>query len=99
MLSITTSPPAIRLTDSVNVAQKARKKPAFFMSISSLVRLSISPLVMLPMFPNFSLPDAWAASAASIGPICGSLISATLPLYCGLNSSAQLSTCGITVLS
>src|SRR2546422_3772483 len=68
---ITTSPDAIRLTDSSKVVQKARNWPDFFASIKILMVLSISSLVMLPLSPYLMSPRDSIAMAASMMPIEG----------------------------
>src|SRR2546425_11259679 len=66
---ITTSPDAIRLTDSSKVVQKARNWPDFFASIKILMVLSLSSLVMLPLSPYLMSPRDSIAMAASLMPI------------------------------
>src|SRR5438445_745719 len=68
---ITTSPAAIKLTDSSKVVQYARNCPDFFASIRILVVLSISSLVMLPLSPYLISPRDSIAIAASMMPIDG----------------------------
>ena len=46
---ITTSPEAMRLTDSLNSFQRARNWPAFLASVRTPMVRSISALVMLPL--------------------------------------------------
>ena len=88
---ITTSPDAIRLTDSSKVVQKARNWPDFFASIKILMVLSISSLVMLPLSPYLMSPRDSIAIAASMMPIEGTSRIADLPLNSGFNSSRQCS--------
>ena len=52
---ITTSPEAIRLTDSSKVFQKARNWPSFLVLIRKSMVLSISALVMLPLSAYFMI--------------------------------------------
>src|SRR3990170_1293983 len=53
---ITTSPEAIRFTDSSKVFQKARNWPSFLVLIRKSMVLSISALVMLPLSPYLMMP-------------------------------------------
>ena len=86
----TTSPEAIRLTDSSNVVQNARNWPCALGLGQDSIVLSISSLVMLPLSPYLMSPRASIAMAASMIPIEGTSTSAVLPLNSGLSSSAQL---------
>src|ERR1044072_2149245 len=68
---ITTSPEAMRLTDSAKVFQKARNWPSFLVLIRKSMVLSISALVMLPLSPYFTIPADSQIIAASMMPIDG----------------------------
>src|SRR5208282_1991026 len=87
----TTSPEAMRLTDSSKVDQNARNCPAFLASMRMAIVLSISALVMLPLSPYFRSPRDSMAIAASMMPIEGTATIAVLPLNSGFKSSLQCS--------
>src|SRR5690349_23851619 len=87
---MTTSPEAIRLTDSSKVFQKARNWPAFLVSIRNEIVLSISSLVMLPLSPYLMIPADSQIIAASMMPIDGMLRIDVLPLNLGSRMSFQL---------
>src|SRR6516165_486867 len=87
---ITTSPDAIRLTDSSKVFQKARNWPDFLVSIMKPIVLSISSLVMLPLSPYLMTPADSEIMAASMMPIDGMLRIDVLPLNFGSRMSFQL---------
>src|SRR5438093_13769432 len=88
---ITTSPDAIRLTDSSKVVQKARNWPDFFASIKILMVLAISSLVMLPLSPYLMSPRDSIAMADSMMRIEGTLRFAERPLHLVFNISFQRS--------
>src|SRR5258708_7399399 len=88
---ITVSPDAIRLTLSLKSFQNARNWPAFFASISTLMVISISAFVMLPLSAYLWVPDASTTIAASMMPMDGMLRIDALALNSGLSSSFQLS--------
>src|ERR1700712_2853179 len=87
---ITTSPDAIRLTDSSNDFQKARNWPSPLALIRKSIVVSISALVMLPLSAYLTMPMASQIIAASMMPIDGMLRMAVLPLNFGSMISAQL---------
>src|SRR4030095_13818484 len=87
---ITTSPEAIRLTDSSKVFQKARNWPDFLVSIRKAIVLSLSSLVILPLSAYFMIPADSAIMAASMMPIEGMLRIDVLPLKAGSRMSFQL---------
>ena len=68
---ITTSPDAIRLTDSLKSFHRLRNWPAFFASISVLIVRSISFFVMFPLSGYLYRPIASTTIAASMMPIDG----------------------------
>src|SRR3546814_10536670 len=80
---ITTSPDAIRLTDSSKVFQKARNWPAFLASFITLMVLSISALVILPLSPYLISPIDSQIIAASMMPMEGMFRMDVLPLNFG----------------
>src|SRR6266852_3710566 len=88
---ITTSPEAIRLTDSSKVFQKARNWPSFLVLIRKSMVLSISALVMLPLSTYLAMPAASQIIAASMMPIEGMFRIDVLPLNLGSRMSFQLS--------
>src|SRR5271170_1575927 len=88
---ITTSPEAMRFTDSSKVFQKARNWPSFFVLIRKSMVLSISAFVMLPLSPYFAMPADSQIMAASMMPIDGILRIDVLPLNFGSRMSFQLS--------
>src|SRR5579872_1228343 len=83
---ITTSPDAIRLTDSSKVFQNARNCPDFLASVMIFKVLSSSALVMLPLSPYFTSPIDSQTIAASMMPIDEMLRIEALPLYFGSSS-------------
>jgi len=85
MDSTRTSPELMKLTDSSKVAQNPRNQPSFFFEIRNAMISSISSFVMLPLSTKVMTPAASAAIAASIRPISGSSMRATLPLTSGAN--------------
>jgi hypothetical protein len=88
---ITTSPEAIRLTDSLKSFHSARNWPAFLASIRWRSSGRSPSLVMLPLSGYLYLPLASTTIAASMMPIDGMFRIAALPLNSGFSSSAQLS--------
>src|SRR5258708_2258089 len=88
---MTTSPEAMRLTDSSKVFQKARNWPAFFASMKIFIVLSISSFVMLPLSPYLISPIASQTMAQSMMPIEEMLRVDVLPLNLGSRSEVQLS--------
>src|SRR4029079_8803521 len=80
---ITTSPEAIRLTDSSKVFQKARNWPSVLVLIRNSMVLSISGLVMLPLSAYFMMPADSQIIAASMMPIDGTFRIEVLPLNFG----------------
>ena len=84
---ITTSPEAIRFTDSSKVFQKARNWPSFLVLIRKSMVLSISGLVMLPLSPYLMMPADSQIIAASMMPIDGMLRIEVLPLNFGSRMS------------
>src|SRR6188768_3002596 len=86
---ITTSPEAIRLTDSLKSFHNARNWPAFLASIRVLIVRSISALDMLPLSLYLWMPLASTTIAASMMPIEGMFRIAAFPLNSGLSSSAH----------
>ena len=86
---ITTSPDAIRLTDSLKSFQRLRNWPAFLASIRVLMVRSISFLVMLPLSGYLYRPMASTTMAASMMPIEGMFRIDALPLNSLFSSSAQ----------
>ena len=87
---ITTSPEAIRFTDSSKVFQNARNWPAFFASVKIAMVRSISSFVMLPLSPYRISPIASQTMAASMMPMEAMFRIDALPLNSGLSSSVQL---------
>src|ERR1700710_763255 len=87
---MTTSPEAIRLTDSSKDFQKARNWPDCLVLMRKSIVLSISSFVMLPLSAYLSWPEASMIMAASMMPIDGTLMIAVLPLNAGSRMSAQL---------
>ena len=81
---ITTSPEAMRLTNSSKVFQKARNWPSFLVLIRKSMVLSISALVMLPLSPYFTMPADSQIIAASMMPIEGMFRIDVLPLNFGI---------------
>src|SRR5215467_12491759 len=88
---ITTSPEAIRFTDSSKVFQKARNWPSFLVLIRKSIVLSISALVMLPLSTYLVMPADSQIIAASMMPIDGILRIEVLPLNLGSRMSFQFS--------
>ena len=88
---MTTSPAAIRFTDSSKVVQNARNWPDFFASTRILIVLSISSFVMFPLSPYLTSPRDSIAIAASMIPIDGTSRMAERPLNSGFRSSCQCS--------
>src|SRR5437879_11420583 len=84
---ITTSPEAIRLTDSSKVFQKARNWPSFLVLIRKSMVLSISALVMLPLSTYLVMPADSQIIAASMMPIDGMFRIEVLPLNLGSRMS------------
>src|SRR5215470_9617376 len=84
---ITTSPEAMRFTDSSKVFQNARNWPSFLVLIRKSMVLSISALVMLPLSPYFVTPADSQIIAASMMPIDGMLRIDVLPLNLGSRMS------------
>src|SRR5215471_8068307 len=89
---ITTSPAAIRLTDSSKLPQNARKKPDCLILFMISKVLSISARLMLPMSTYLISPRACNAIAASVTPTIAREQSDDLPLYFGSSKSPQLVT-------
>src|SRR5437867_12710967 len=94
---ITTSPDAIRLTDSSKVVQKARNWPDFFASIKILMVLSISSLVMLPLSSYLMSPRDSIAMAAAMMPIVGTSRIADRPLDSGFHLLCPCSIVRVTL--
>ena len=87
---MTTSPEAIRLTDSSKVFQKARNCPACLASVKIAIVLSISARVMFPLSPYCTSPIASHTIAASMIPIEAILRIEAFPLNSGFSNSVQL---------
>src|SRR5207244_13141692 len=66
---MTTSPAAIRFTDSSKVVQNARNWPDFFASTRILIVLSISSFVMFALSPYLTSPLDSIATDASMIPV------------------------------
>src|SRR5882724_8429264 len=86
---MTTSPEAMRLTDSLKSFQKARNWPAFLASIIAFMVRSISGLVILPLSSYLCLPIDSTTIAASMMPIDGMFRIEALPLNSALSNSDQ----------
>src|SRR5258708_26463483 len=84
------SPEAIKFTDWSNDVQNERNCPAFLTSIMIAIVLSISSLVMLPLFLYLTSPRASTAIATSMTPTVGLSCSAALPLNSALIGAAHL---------